>query len=142
MNAPPPGPWLNIIIHPQSGTICHLSRAPYFWPLEEGFRTPDCIAHTTHEKVWPVPDLKGARLADCPQCSKTGIVPRTAEDAVRYIPGATLKDGVVTIDSLATHTYPRGTGEDEANPGFPMVSKDEISAEVAGDVSRLMKGKS
>jgi hypothetical protein len=89
------GPWMNFIIHPQTGGICQFSSVSHFWPVP-GESKPYQPQHAP--RIWPTPRLIGARLAECGSCGRTGIVPRTVADAVRYIPGAVLgENGSVTL---------------------------------------------
>jgi hypothetical protein len=108
----PSGPWMDIVIHPQSGGICQFSvHADSFWP--GGF------AHSGYPKEWPAPDLKGARLVEC-KCGSTGIRPQTVQDAARYIPGGTLsEDGpyltFAPVSPFSSYALPDGSGKDEAD---------------------------
>jgi hypothetical protein len=115
------GAWLPITIHPQNGMICDTAwRPPLFWP-EDGFLRP--LSSSSGPVPWPVPRIKGARLVECSACGRTGVQPRTYEDAVRYIPGSSISpEGHMTVVMAMDQmlTYPTGSGEDEEEDRRPL----------------------
>jgi hypothetical protein len=108
-------PWLHVTIHPQTGDMCwNYPLAP--WP-EDGFphEVTDGVTGPYADRIWSVPRLKDARLVDC-RCGRTGLQPAAWEAMIRYIPGASIVDGhlTITLPTLANPVlYPTGSGEDE-----------------------------
>ena len=109
--------YLPFIIHPRTGKVCSTDALPDLWP-ESGF------LGTTTEVPWPVPWLKGARLADC-RCGDTGVQCQSYEDMARYLPGAKLEeeDGrvVMKLDVLGSIPRDDGSGKDEEAVSDEMV---------------------